>query len=162
MIGSRNEANVLGNLAAVNTYGNDNRNNLRPAALKPGDSLFTPTLSENTVFGNGNKVDSEGNGNFDGRHRQRQPVEHQGQQQRDERVRQRQQGGAEALLVGQAGVQGNGNTTTIVGNDSRASAKGNFNLTSVFGNRSTARSYGDNNVSTAAGDDKKTISTDVS
>ena len=117
-------------------------------------------LNFTTVVGNENKMGVKGNGNvttvlgnqnritgkkYDKRCRR--------QQQRHHGDRRRQQGHAQAQEG--AGVKGDNNITTVVGNDSKASANGNRNITSVFGNRSRARSDGDNKVSTAVGDDKK-------
>ncbi len=137
----------------VNTFGNDNKNNVAAADPKPGDSAFSAdaehvqrvrqqqqgAVKGNTnltnVVGNENKVSVKGNTNLTSVFGN----------------------GNKVTKWGKPGVKGDNNITTIVGNESKASAKGNGNLTSVFGSRSTARSSGDNKVTTAVGDDKKNV-----
>ena len=165
VIGNGNTANARGNLVLANIFGDDNVNNVDGGPTENPDAplpALHPNLSMSNVFGNGNKVEVNGNADLTNVIGNGNKVSVEGNRNLTTVLGNGNKVTPKHYKYG-AGVKGDNNITTIIGNDSRASAKGDGNITSVFGHRSTARSFGDNKVSTAVGDDKKNINgTDVS
>ena len=157
-VGNRNAQTVVGNLALGNTFGDDNRNNLTGGPTENPDAplpALHPNLSMSNVFGNGNKVDVEGNADLTNVFGNGNKVGVQGNRNitsvfgDGNKVTPKKWNGA--------GIEGDNNITTSFGNQNRLRVFGNGNLTTNFGNRSTMKSFGDNNVNASAGDDKTSI-----
>ena len=158
VFGNRNEANAVGNFVGALTVGDDNTNNIIGGPTEnpqlPLPQLH-PNLGASNVFGNGNKVEVNGNtdttnvvgnGNKVGVLGNRNITSVFGD---GNKVTPKKWNGA--------GIEGDNNITTSFGNQNRLRVFGNGNLTTNFGNRSTVKSFGDNNVNASAGDDKTSI-----
>ena len=162
-MGNDNFTTAQGNLVLVNTFGNDNVNEVF-GADDPEASPFAPNLSMSNVFGNGNTVCSEGNTNLNNTIGDRNNVDVKGNGNvttvlgsDNQKVKKYYDHEYNEVVVKKPGVkvEGDGNLTTVVSNGAKVKVKGDSNVTSTFGDKVKAKIKGNSNISTAIGERAK-------